>query len=106
MVDEKVIGEAAVRLLHAAPRGSEVILFGSYARGDATEESDLDFLVIEPDLTDRRLETVRLRQVLRGMPVGIDILVASRPTFEAWKETPNNTLNQAWKEGRVYREVG
>ncbi len=30
-------------------RISEVYLFGSYARGDATEESDLDFLVYGGD---------------------------------------------------------
>ena len=38
MVDEKTIDKAVQILLQAAPAGSEVILFGSYARGDATEE--------------------------------------------------------------------
>jgi predicted nucleotidyltransferase len=106
MVEELSITQMAKRLLAAAPVGSEVILFGSYARGDATEESDLDFLVIEPEVGDRRLEMVRLRNELRGMPVGIDIIVVNREMFDEWRQTPNNTLHEAWKEGRVYREVG
>ena len=41
------------------------MLFGSYARGDAREDSDLDLLVIEPRVDDRAKEMVRLRRVLR-----------------------------------------
>jgi predicted nucleotidyltransferase len=40
VVDPATIEEAANRLLRAAPAGSEVILFGSYARGDAREDED------------------------------------------------------------------
>ena len=54
----------------------------------------------------RHVEMLRLRNGLRGARVGIDILVTSREVFDQWKETPNNILHQAWKEGRVCREVG
>jgi uncharacterized protein len=33
-------------------RVREVVLFGSYARGEATEESDVDVLVVIQDLTE------------------------------------------------------
>ena len=46
MISEKTIQEA-VELLIKAANPVRIILFGSYARGDVTEESDLDFLVIE-----------------------------------------------------------
>jgi predicted nucleotidyltransferase len=51
MFSEAVIAEAARRLASAAP-GAQVILFGSYARGDAKRGSDLDFLVVEPKVED------------------------------------------------------
>ncbi|MBA3572751.1 MAG: nucleotidyltransferase domain-containing protein [Pyrinomonadaceae bacterium] len=35
-------------LLGEAAKPARVVLFGSYARGAATEDSDMDFLVIEP----------------------------------------------------------
>ena len=38
---------AAKRIAETANTLVKVILFGSYARGDANEGSDLDFLVVE-----------------------------------------------------------
>ncbi len=106
MIDQATIADAVRLLLEAAPAGSEVILFGSHARGDAGPDSDLDFLVIEPQVTSKHEEMVRLRDVLRPLRVPADVLVTSRGVFEDWRETPNNVLYEAWKEGRVFNEVG
>ena len=73
--DDAVIQEAGRRILRAAPPGSRVILFGSHARGEAGEHSDLDFLVIEPVVHNAARESVRLRRHLRGMLVSADIIV-------------------------------
>jgi predicted nucleotidyltransferase len=48
MVAEPVIHRCAKSLLEASPPGTQVVLFGSRARGDARPGSDLDFLVIQP----------------------------------------------------------
>jgi uncharacterized protein len=53
VVDEGLIAEAGRRLSRAAGESAQVILFGSHARGDARTDSDLDFLVIEPEVEDR-----------------------------------------------------
>lgn len=42
MIDQKTIDKAVRLLLDAVPSKSEVILFGSYARGDAHDDSDLE----------------------------------------------------------------
>ena len=107
MIDQAIIAEAARLLLRAAPPGSDVILFGSHARGDAKPDSDLDFLVVEPELRAKHSEMVRLRDTLRPLGVPADVLVASRAVFEEWRDTPNNVLFQAWREGRLFHdEVG
>jgi predicted nucleotidyltransferase len=106
MIEPQTIDDAAQRLLDAAPPGSGVIVFGSYVRGTAGPNSDLDFLVIEPRVTNRHEEMVRLRDVLRDVPASVDVLVTSRSTFAEWRETPNNVLYEAWKEGRKFGEVG
>lgn len=106
MIDQQAIDQAAERLLNAAPPGSGVIVFGSYARGAPGPSSDLDFLVIEPQVTNRHEEMVRLRDVLRDVPAPVDVLVTTRKAFEDWRETPNNVLYEAWKEGRKFGEVG
>jgi predicted nucleotidyltransferase len=102
MISGELIDRAAQRLLEAAPSGSRVILFGSQARSGATDQSDADFLVIEPDLRDRHAEMVRLRQLLRPLRIPVDVLVVSRSVFEEWKDMPNTILFDAAREGREY----
>ncbi len=104
MIDEQTITKAANLLLAAAP-GSKVILFGSYARGQADARSDLDFLVVEPEVKNRFDEMVRLSEVLRPLLLPVDVLVVSEEKFDYWRDTPNTVYYRAVKEGRVYEQV-
>ena len=63
---EAMIERAGRALIDAASAPAKVILFGSRARGDASEGSDFDFLVIEREVDDRLAEAVKLRRALRG----------------------------------------
>lgn len=90
MVDEGLIAEARHRLSRAAGDSAQVILFGSHARGDARSDSDLDFLVIEPEVEDRRAESVRLRRELRGLGVAADVVVVSADQVAEWGEVKSN----------------
>jgi predicted nucleotidyltransferase len=58
VIDETLIEEAGRRLAAAAP-DAEVILFGSHARGEANPHSDVDFLVVEPEVANEAEEAVR-----------------------------------------------
>ena len=106
MINQATISEAVKLLQGVAPAGSEIILFGSHARGDAGPDSDLDFLVVEPEVTSKRAETVRLRDALRPLRIPTDVLVTSRAVFEDWRDTPNNVLFEAWNEGQFFHEMG
>jgi len=101
MIDDAMISKAIDLLRRAAP-GATIIVFGSWARGEAKEDSDLDVLVIEPEVTSQLEEAVRLRDVLRPLGIGVDVLVVSRRTFEYWADTPNTIYNEALREGRVF----
>ncbi len=99
MFDDAVVQEAGQRLLKAAPAGSRVILFGSHARGQAGEHSDLDFLVIEPEVEDIVDESVRLRSALqRG--VYADVIVRSEESVREWRDVYGTVINSALREGR------
>ena len=52
-----------------------IVLFGSQARGDATESSDIDLLVIMNDVKDTRQAAIAIRRLLKDMPVSKDIIV-------------------------------
>lgn len=103
-IDELKIQEAVNLLREAAP-GSTVILFGSYARGDNRPDSDADFLVVEPEVSARRTEAVRLRDVLRPLRIPVDIIVASAQAFAAWRDTPGTLYYEASREGRVFHAI-
>jgi predicted nucleotidyltransferase len=103
-IDDTMITKAVDLLRRAAPRAT-IILFGSYARGEASEESDLDFLVIEPEVKARRDEMVRLRDVLRPLRIPVDILVTSEATFNEWCDTPATIYHEAATEGKVFDAV-
>lgn len=59
-------------------RAERVILFGSYAKGDATEDSDVDLLVVAPtkERFFERMASVRrlIRDLRDGLPVSPIVL--------------------------------
>lgn len=100
MFSEAVINEAGKRLSAAAP-GARVILFGSHARGDAGQRSDLDFLVVEPEVEDALAESVRLRKTLRGLGVFADVIVVSDRDAQEWREIRGSLIHAAFADGRA-----
>jgi predicted nucleotidyltransferase len=101
MIDEATIIKAVELLRQAAP-GSTIIVFGSCAQDEITEDSDLDVLVVEPTVASPHDEIVRLNYVLRPLGMSVDVLVASKETFEYWADTPNTIYYEAAREGRVF----
>jgi uncharacterized protein len=100
VVDEAVIEQAGQRLLAAAPSGTLVILFGSHARGEAGEHSDLDFLVIEPEVENAAVESVRLRRALGDLVLAADVIVASEYRVREWRDVRGSLIHAALAEGR------
>jgi predicted nucleotidyltransferase len=92
-------------LLVETARPKRVILFGSQARGEAAEDSDIDILVVEDSVADRGKEMVRLNRALRSLGLAIDLLVVSEQQFTYWRDTPGNVYYEAATEGRVLYEA-
>ena len=62
-VDESLLDEVVRRVLTVA-RPERIILFGSAATGQMTEDSDLDLLVVEPEPANTRDRSVKIRRAL------------------------------------------
>jgi len=101
MLDQSVINQAAQRLIAVAQGPVKVILFGSYARGDASEDSDLDLLVVEKEIPDPTGEYVRLREAIGAVGFGVDLLVFSEAEFERRRDWCSTPVYWAIREGRV-----
>lgn len=100
MSSEDLIAEAGRRIAEAAPDAT-LIVFGSHARGQANKHSDLDLLVIEPEVENPAAESVRLRRVLGGLPSAIDVIVVSRQYADDWRDVRGGLVHAALSEGRV-----
>ncbi len=86
----------------------QVILFGSRGRGDFTERSDVDLIVVEaaPFGPGRSRHQVmnRLYRAVAGFGVPADILAYSLDDVEYWRDSLNHVLARALREGRVLYE--
>jgi predicted nucleotidyltransferase len=92
-------------LLIEAARPKRIIMFGSQARGEAGEDSDLDVMVVEELVSDRAGEMVRLNRLLRSFDIPVDLLVVSAEKFNYWCDTPGNVYFEAATEGEVLYEA-
>jgi predicted nucleotidyltransferase len=88
-----------------AAHPEKIVLFGSLARGDGTEDSDLDLLVIVPSAEDRIDEMARLRLVLRELPIASDLGVYTRADVEQRGHLRGTMLYHALQEGRVLHDA-
>lgn len=101
MLSPEHIADAARRLIAQAAHPARVILFGSYARGEADEASDLDLMVVEQGLTDKANEYLRLREAVGHSGVGIDLLLVSAQEFDRRSQVPGTAAYWAKKEGKI-----
>ena len=80
-------------------RPERIVVFGSQARGDATQHSDLDLLVVVPDKTDIRSATRDMYEVLDDLPIAKDIVVATLADIERLGNLVGTILQPALREG-------
>ncbi len=103
-VDEVLLSEI-VRRVRSVARPDRIILFGSAATGDMTEDSDIDLLVVEPAPRDLRAEGARIRESLGGLGYPFDVFVIATERFEESKNIFGGLAYPANKYGRVIYEA-
>ncbi|MFP4063373.1 MAG: nucleotidyltransferase domain-containing protein [Halochromatium sp.] len=104
MLTQAMIETTAQQIAAAAHAPLKVILFGSYARGDADTGSDLDFLVVEQDIPDPATEYLRLHRAGSNLEVGVDILLMTDKEFEKKRDWWSTPVYAAVREGKVLYE--
>jgi predicted nucleotidyltransferase len=93
--------QALLQTLIERVQPEKVVLFGSYAEGTATPQSDIDLLVIvESDLQrDRRQEAIS--RALRPRRVPVDILAYTPAEVQHCMETPASFVRHILTTGKV-----
>jgi uncharacterized protein len=100
MIAEKTLHEIVERLV-AASNPSRMILFGSYGRGEANEDSDLDIMVIEPHVVNPGKEMIRVRSAVGDLGIGVDLLVYSEEEIERRHDWCTSPVYWALREGKT-----
>ena len=73
----------------------KIILFGSWARGEAREDSDLDLLVVLPEVDHARKVAIQIGNSLSNLPISKDIIVSTPKDIEKYGKSIGYILNPA-----------
>lgn len=100
MIEEREI-ERVATLLGNAANAFQIILFGSHARGEAKENSDVDLMIIAESDLPRFKRSRELYKLLRPYPFGMDLLVYTPKEIERGKRSPISFVSTILREGKT-----
>jgi predicted nucleotidyltransferase len=111
MIDIQTVSEALVQALKPSDP-YKIVLFGSYANGNPTEDSDVDIMVIldNNDVSkthEERLNKkvgIRMLVIELSRKIDIDLLVYSKEELKMVKEYGNSFVIEVEKTGKVIYE--
>jgi predicted nucleotidyltransferase len=101
---EKV--DLAVRTAIEIAQPSRVFIFGSWARGAATDSSDLDLAVLVPEARRSEISALR-REIGRRLEttrMSIDLIVVSEEYFAQFQSSINSLYYKIANQGRLVYE--
>lgn len=94
---QKMIVDQLVKTVHP----KKIFLFGSYAYGEPTSESDLDILVIKDDF-DKKIDVKRsMRKALSRIDMPKDLLVATSDEFEFYRHESGSVYQTISEKGKL-----
>jgi len=102
-ITEELLQEV-VRRIVSVGSPNKIVLFGSWARGQARPDSDLDLLIIEDSDLPRHRRARRHRMALLGLFPAKDIVVWTPGEVVQWQHVPNAFITTILAEGRVLYE--
>ena len=100
MVEEADILRVAEQIGDAV-NAERVILFGSYARGQADEHSDVDLMVIANSTLPRFKRSRELYKLFRPHPFDMDLIVCTPEEVEKGRRSPLSFVSRVLREGKT-----
>jgi len=100
---EQKISEMVQRIV-AGFHPDKIILFGSYARGEAGPDSDADLLVVMPVKGSKREKAIEIDVELAGIGLSKDVIVVTAEEVEKYRDVVGTLIYPALREGKVLYE--
>jgi uncharacterized protein len=79
----------------------KILLFGSYASGAPTENSDIDICIVKENVKSKIEEKRKARKLLKGLPIAKDILIPSKSEYGFYKEEFGSVYMDIDKKGKL-----
>ncbi len=98
--DEKLLQNIVTKIGEAV-QPQRIILFGSWARGTYSSQSDIDILVIQESTLPRQQRYAQVRRCFWGMGLPMDILVYTPAEFARYQTVPGSFTHTVTQEGKV-----
>ncbi len=96
--------ESVVQVIVESYEPMKIILFGSYAYGHPTKDSDLDLLIIKDGEASGIQRNRRVRNILKDFSIPIDVIVKNSKEFDMLKDVIGTVIYPANKYGKVVYE--
>lgn len=81
-----------------------IILFGSHAKGEPTNDSDIDLLIVMPVEGSRRSKANEIDLALADRTIPVDVIVVTPDQFERERNALGTIVREAVREGRIIYE--
>ena len=96
--------DAVIRSIADTFSPHKIIMFGSYATGHPTPDSDLDlFLIMDTDLP-RYKRATPIRLLFQPSPCAMDILVYTPEEVARWNGVTNHVITEVMRSGKTVYE--
>lgn len=89
-----------IHIIVEAVHPLKIILFGSAARGEWRQDSDVDVLVLMPDGTHRRKAAQEIYRHTGTLPCDVDAIVATESDLARYGDNYSLIYYPALREGR------
>lgn len=103
MISENKISEV-INKIASNYNPEKIILFGSYAIGKQTEDSDLDLLIIKESDLSRPQRSILIRKMLFGTNIPLDLIVYTPSEITRDLSQPNSFINNVFSSGKIVYE--
>ena len=103
LIDNKTISNIVFRIA-TNTHPDKIFLFGSYATGQANEDSDIDLLVVKDTLEPRHKRSIEIQRLLKGSKLPVDILVYTNDEFERERTINYSFVNSAIQGAKLLYE--
>ena len=103
VIDKSIILNVVIRIATNV-NPDKIFLFGSYATGQANEDSDIDLLIVKETSEPKYKRSIEIQRLLKGLKLPVDIIVYTNEEFEKGKSKVNSFINSAIQGAQLMYE--